>query len=139
MTALASAQRSPARWIDRPGSMALLFVRHALIFGGLAALAYGLRALLPAPEQPVVWLGAALLIGASSALIAGGWLGIVFLPVGATLGVLLEQHLRLGPGAPAAVPELGAAAPVLLAALGAMLLAYAALLLFLGFVRRRRG
>jgi hypothetical protein len=128
--------QSHAAHVTRPGSMASLFLRHALVFAGLAFLAFGLRTYMSVEQQPLLWIGGAAIVGLLSALIAGGWLGLLFLALGALVGVLLEVHLRIGPGA-AAARDLQSSGPTLAAALLAMLLAYAGGMVLLGLISRR--
>ena len=136
MTAGVSTAGRPMRSAARPGSLVSPFLRHALIFAGVAALAYWLRLNVPAEAQPLAWVGAGLLAGLLAGLVGGGWVGLFFLPLGAAIGVLLELHLRFGPGA-AAPEELRSAGPTLLAAGAAMLLAYAVVLVALLLLGRR--
>lgn len=137
MTANASAARSGVRNARRPGSLTSPFLRHTLVFVGIAALFYVLSSALPADQQPVVWTAAAFVAGAVAALLAGGWVGLVFVPIAAGLGVLLELHLRAGPGHTAAA-ELEAAVPTLLSALAGLAVGYVVVLLLVGRLRRRR-
>ena len=136
MTADVSTASRRMRSATRPGSLVSPFLRHALIFAGVAALAYWLRLNVPAETQPLAWVGAGLLAGLLAGLIGGGWVGLLFLPFGAALGVIVELHLRVGPGA-AALDEFQSAGPTLLAAGAAMLLAYAVVLVGLLLLGRR--
>ena len=136
MTADASTAGRRMRSTGRPGSLVSPFLRHALIFAGVAALAYWLRLTIPIEGAALLWIGAGLLAGLLCGLIGGGWVGLLFLPLGAALGVILELHLRVGPGA-SALAELQSGGPILLAAGAAMLLAYAVVLVGLLLLRRR--
>lgn len=119
-----------------PGSLVSPFLRHALIFAGAAALAYWLSLNVPTEGQALVWIGAGLLAGLLAGLVGGGWVGLLFLPLGAAFGLILELHLRVGTGA-SGLLELQSAGPILLAAGAAMLLAYVLALVGLLLLRRR--
>lgn len=136
MTADVSTAGRRMRSAARPGSLVSPFLRHALILAGVAALAFWLRLNVPTEGQALVWIGAGLLVGLLAGLVGGGWVGLLFLPLGAALGVIVELHLRVGPGA-AALAELRAAGPTLLAAGAALVLAYAVALVGLLLLGRR--
>lgn len=123
MSAQAALAVDGMRRTTRPGSLTLPFLRHTLVFVGVAAAAYLLRVYLPVEQQPMLWLAAGLLTGLLAGIVGGGWIGLLFVPLGAALGVMLELHLRLGAGA-AALEDLQSAGTILLASAALMLVGY---------------
>jgi hypothetical protein len=120
----------------RPGSLASPFLRHALV-GAIAGVgAYLLARHAPAPQQPLAWLLAGVIVGAVAGPIGRNFLGVLFAITGWIIGLLLELHLRLGAG-PAAADELMQAAITHLAALGLLSLTYTAGVLVIVVARRR--
>lgn len=123
---------------NNPGSLAAVFVRHTLVLVGAALVAYLVGRAVPAEGRSAVWLGAAVALGLIAALVARGWLGVIFLLVGAGLGTLLELHLRTN-GGPALGDAIADGRGIYLAALAAAVVAYLALTGLLIALRRRRG
>lgn len=138
MTASAATQPPVSRnraGHRRPGSLLSPFMRHSLILVGAGVVGYLLAVYLPVEGQPEGWIGAGLLLGVVSGLLAGAWLGALFLLVGAVTGVLVEMHVRLG-ASPETAAELAVSGPLLLTALGAAALAFLVTIVVLRLVRR---
>lgn len=105
MTA-ATKVRPPRRVTTRgpdTGSLAGPFVRHLLVLVLTAAAVYLLAGEVPVEGQSSIWLGAAVAIGVVAALLGRRALGVLFVAVGAVVGMMLHLHLRLGSGEAALV------------------------------------
>lgn len=133
---VARSRRSPSG--DRPaGSLVSPFVRHVLLLVLAAAAAYLLAGALPATEQLVTWLIAGAALGVIAALLGRRWLGILFMVLGAGIGLLLHLNVRLGSGEEATL-RLSENAVLYAGALAAAVVAYVATVAVLESVSRRR-
>ena len=140
MTAVTKAR--PRRRVitngHRSGSLVGPFVRHLLVLALTAAVVYLLAGGVTVEEQFTTWLGVAVAIGVLAALLGRRALGVLFVAVGAAVGMLLHLHLRLGSGE-AALAELTARGPAYGIAVAVAAVAYLGTWLMLRHMRRSRA
>jgi hypothetical protein len=114
-----------------PHSLTLAFYRHAAILGVAAAVLVLLGQTMPIADQGVVWIVAAIVLGALAGLITG-WYGLIFLLGGLMIGTALD--LAAGPAMTAEAADiLAIAGPWYLGVYAAAAAAFAVSLL----LRRR--
>jgi hypothetical protein len=121
----------------RPGSLVSPFARHGLIFFAAVSATYLLASRFPAAQEATIWLVGGAVLGVLAGVVGRSWVGLFFLMVGLGIGLLLELHLRLGPGNPAATQELANNAVIYLASLAALVLGYAAVVIGMWALDRR--
>jgi hypothetical protein len=121
---------------NEPGALTSPFVRHLVLLVFVAVDIYLLATALPVGEQPLIWFAGAAALGTIAALIARGWLGLLFLLTGLGAGLLVELHWRLVTTERVA-QELSANGEVYLGALVAGALGFAVPLLFFFLGRRQ--
>jgi hypothetical protein len=123
---------------DRPeGSFVSPFLRHGLVLALAAAATYLFAGAVPATEQPATWLVAGAVLGVVAALLGRRWLGLLFMVLGAGIGLLLHLNVRLGSGEEA-MHQLSENAVVYGGALAVMVVAYVATVAVLAIAFRRR-
>ncbi len=139
MTAVTKAR--PRRRVitsgHRSGSLVGPFVRHLLVLALTAAVVYLLAGGVTVEEQFTTWLGVAVAIGVLAALLGRRALGVLFVSVGAAVGMMLHLLVRLGSGE-AALAELTARGPAYGIAVAVAMVAYLGTWLLFRYVSRSR-
>lgn len=120
---------------SKPGSLTSPVVRHLASFLIAVAGALALSRIAPATDQPLVWLIGGLVIGLVCALLGRGWLGLLFVVAGLSIGIWFDPNRQFETGADM-LHALGSVGPAYLAAVTGACVAYALVLFVL---RRLRG
>jgi hypothetical protein len=119
------------------GSFVSPFLRHALVLALTAAATYLFAGGLPATEQPATWLVAGAALGVVAALLGRRWLGLLFMVLGAGIGLMLRLNVSLGSGEEA-LHQLSESAVSYAGALAAAVAGYVVTVAVLEIVLRRR-
>jgi hypothetical protein len=132
-----TAVPAPATPSRKPGSMVSPVIRHLLVFGAAAIVAFYLGSSFAIAEQASLWLAATGVVGLAAGLVSRGWLGLPFLLVGLFVGRLVELQMRFGAG-PLPAEALTGDVALYLAAVATAAAGYVVAVLLLQVIRRRR-